>query len=482
MPTGAHSGAVGTDLPVAIVVFAVLLWLGLIIARKESARDAYPALRNVIVASVLLHLLCAPLQIFVVHHFYGGVADFTRYDHQGSVLADHWRAGHFTTSGAGLGNFVNDGSVSVYGGLVMTLVGPNQLAAFFVAAWLSFVGAVFFYRAFSVTFPRVDRRFYAWLIFLFPSILFWTADVGKESAMMFALGLTAYGMALVLARINRGYIYALIGGTIGLVVRPNELVLLVGGFAIAMVVRALVRSGQLTQVRRGGPIRMIGAFIFVVAAVVIVGITARHLIHPLTNGKGGLGSALTKLSQNQNGTGAGFGSSGVPYSPNPLYYPRDVYTVLFDPLWFNARSVTQIIASIENTLIIAVFIYSLRRLRYLFRVCAQRPYVLVALIYCLGFFYAFAALGNLGLITRERTLVLPLLFAVFAIPVARRGERPYPWQVRRAKHKKTRLGPGPDERVPSDPVVHAMATVQWESQFAEGARADWSSTGWGTEI
>ena len=134
------------------------------------------------------------------------------------------------------------------------------------------MGTVFFYKAFSVTFPGVDRRVYAWLIFLFPSILFWTAAVGKESAMLFALGLTAYGMAMVLARINRGYLYVLIGGAIGLVVRPNELVLLVGGFAIAMVVRALARGGQTRQVRRG-PLRMIGAFVFVVGAVAIVGMS-----------------------------------------------------------------------------------------------------------------------------------------------------------------------------------------------------------------
>ncbi len=472
---------VGTDLPAAIVVFAVLLWLGMIIARRVSARDSYRLLRNVIVASVILHLLCAPAQIFVVHHFYHGVADFNLYDKQGSILADNWRSGHFTFANSNVRGFINAGSVSDYGGIIMTLVGPNQLAAFFVAAWLAFVGTVFFYKGFALTFPGVDRRLYAWLIFLFPSILFWTADVGKESAMLFGLGLTAYGMAMVLARIRRGYLYVLIGGAIGLVIRPNELVLLVGGFAIAMVARALVGGRQLPQVRRRGPLGMLGAFIFVVAAIVIVGITARHLIHPLTNAKGGLSSALTKINQNNGGVVSQSGTGAIPYSPNPLYYPRDIYSILFDPFWFNARSITQIIASIENTLIFAVIVYSRNRLRCLFRVCAQRPYVLMALIYCLGFFYAFAALGNLGLLTRERTLVLPLLFVVLAIPVARPGERLYPWQVRRAKHKKTRLGPGPDERPPTEPVVHGMTTVQWESQFSDGAQADWSSTGWSAE-
>jgi hypothetical protein len=482
--SGRSALQVGTDLPVAILVAAVLVWLGMIIARRVSERDPWPALRTVMIVSVFLHLVCAPLQIFVVHHFYGGVADWLRYDHQGALMADNLRHGHFTFSGTTIGQkFINDGSVSFYGGIVMTLIGPNQLGAFFVSAWLAFVGTVFFYRAFAVTFPGVDRRFYAKLIFLFPSILFWTADVGKEAVMLFALGLTAYGMAQIFVGIRRGYLYALIGGALGIIIRPNELAILVGGFAIAMVVRSLygVQTPGDPPRRRGG-LRTIGSFVFVGAAVALVAYEASHLLHPLTtNGHGGITGALSNLSKGNTGTGAGFGSSNIPYSPNPLTYPRDVYTVLFDPFWFNAGSVTQIIESVENTLIFGVLIYSMARLRYLFRVCAQRPYVLMALIYSLLFIYAFAALGNLGLITRERTLLLPLLFVVLAFPVARAGERPYPWQVRRAKHKKTRLGPGPDERVPTDPVVHTMATVQWESRFADGSQAEWSRSDWGAD-
>ena len=108
--------------------------------------------------------------------------------------------------------------------------------------------------------------------------------------------------------------------------------------------------------------------------------------------------------------GAGFGSSTVTYSSNPLYYLRDVYTVLFDPPPFLAHSVTQLAAAAENILILVVIVLSFRQLRCLFRVSLQRPYVFVCLIYSLVFMYAFAALGNLGLITRERTLLLPFLF------------------------------------------------------------------------
>jgi hypothetical protein len=481
----AKSQRVGTDLLAALLVAVVLFWLGRSIAISVSEHDPFPALRTVMIVSVALHLASAPLQVFVVDHFYGGVADWLRYDHLGALMADNVRHGHFTLAGTGIGqHFINDGSVSFYGGVIMTLIGPNQLGAFFVSAWIAFVGTVFFYKAFTVTFPGVDRRFYAKLIFLFPSILFWTADVGKESVMLFALGLTAYGMAQIFVGINRGYLYALIGGAIGIIIRPNELALMVGGFAIAMVVRSMygVQTPGDPPRRRGG-IRAVGSFIFVAVAVVLVAYEAKHLIHPLTTGKnGGITGALSNLSKGNTGTGAGFGSSNIPYSSNPLTYPRDVYTVLFDPFWFNAGSVTQIIQSVENTLIFGVLVYSFGRLRYLFRVCVQRPYILMCLVYTGLFLYAFAALGNLGLITRERTLVLPFLFALLAFPVARSGERPFPWQIPRAKHKKTRLGPGPDERVPTDPVVHSSGTVQWESRFGEAAQGDWSTTGWGTDL
>ncbi len=107
-----------------------------------------------------------------------------------------------------------------------------------------------------------------------------------------------------------------------------------------------------------------------------------------------------------------------------MWYPRDVYTVLFDPLPFSAHSITQLFAAAENTLILLVVLSSLPRLRFLPRVCMQRPYVFMALIYSVIFVFAFAALGNLGLITRERTLLLPFLFIVLAFPVAIRERLP----------------------------------------------------------
>ena len=472
--------SVGTDIPVALIVAALLAWFGVLIAKKVARSDGSEALKKVMVASVLLHLVCAPFQIFVVDHFYGGIADWLRYDHQGAVLSGMWRDGHFTLAGSGIHGIIGSGSVSIAGGVVMTLVGPNQLAAFFVCSWLAYVGCVLFYLAFRVTFPRVDRRWYAVLIFLFPSLLFWTADVSKEAFMLLGLGLTAYGVALVMVGQRAGYLYALAGGAFSLFIRPNEIVILAVGFALAMVVRAVASSARRSLRRSRNVFTMAAAFVFVAAVVVLTTFEAVHFLHSITGS--GVGNSLNKLSSNNQGTGVGFGSSSVPYSSNPLWYPRDAYTVLFDPLPFSARSVTQLFAAGENTLILLVILWSLRRLRYLPRLCLQKPYVFMSVFYCAIFVFTFAALGNLGLIVRERTLLLPFLFVVLAFPVARGDEDPYPWQTRtRRDHNASpwyAISQRDSVEIVDSTVVAASTVAKWTAEEPPHAEAEWSVAQW----
>lgn len=479
---GAGVQMVGTNLPIALFVAALLAWLGVLVAKKVARHDSYAKLEKVVIASALLHLVSAPLQIFVVDHFYGGVADWLRYDHQGALLADMWRSGHFALAGSGVTGIIGSGSVSIAGGVVMTLVGPNHLAAFFVCSWLSFIGCVFFYLAFRVTFPRADRHWYALLIFLFPSLLFWTADVSKEAFMLLGLGLAAYGIALVMVGRRTGYLYLLLGGALSLFIRPDEIVILIVGFALAMVIRSATGNTFGGFRRPRHVFTMAAAFIFVAAVVVISIYEASHFLHTLTSS--GLGNSLNKLATNNQGSGAGFGSSSVAYSSNPVWYPRDAYTVLFDPLPFSAHSVTQLVAAGENTLILLLILSSLPRLRFLPRLCLQRPYVFMALFYSAVFVFAFAALGNLGLITRERTLLLPFLFVILAFPVARSGAERYPWQRRRPFAELARAGSaaGRDDTVEAI-VVPSSTVAQWT--VAERPQSDlpgWSAARWDAEL
>ncbi len=433
--------SVGSN-PIAVVfVVIAALFAGRRVASHVARVENDPKLANLLTFSLVLHLLCAPAQIYIVDHVYKGVADFNRYVFEGTRLADNLRSGTFSLVGTGIAtkHLDGDGFTSIISGSVLTVLGPNKLAEFLFFAFTSFLGAVFFYRAFSITFPNSNRRRYAYLVFFLPSLLFWTADASKEAMMTFGLGLAALGVARVLARVKRGYILIVIGAAIGSAVRPHEVALLIVGFAIAM----LFRGRDLNKAYRG--IRKVVTFVFVVG---IVGLSA-YVTQKFLGHTNSLSSLLNNIHQNNNsGTGSGFGSSNFNYSSSPLDYPKDIYAMLFDPLPISAHGLSQYLAAGENGLLILVILFSLRQIRTIPRAVLRRPYVLACSIYSLAFLYVFAALGNLGLIERERTLLLPFLLVPLCIPLSPAGQPPrYPWEsgYRRARgrHEQTHAGKTP---------------------------------------
>jgi hypothetical protein len=226
----------------------------------------------------------------------------------------------------------------------------------------------------------------------------------------------------------------------GVAIRPNELALVIGGFAVAMLVRGRAKGQNL------GGLRDLFTAVVLVAALIALGILTVKFLHTSSHSISGV---LHKIGTNNSGQGAGFGSSNVPYSIDPLLYPRDVYTVLFDPLPITARSATQFVAAMENTIIVVLILTSLRRLRVTWPAARARPYVMLCLVYSLAFLYVFAALGNLGLIERERTLLFPFLLVLLAIPISPKGEPPeFPWEQPRQKRRNRRRGPIPDPALP----------------------------------
>jgi len=405
-----------------IIVGLVLFAISRPIIHRVALAEGKPWLIRIMMISLILHLLAAPTQVYFVDHFYNGVADFVRYENKGAFLAPGFRHLNFSIASANLGGIVNNGSVSIAAGIVFAIIGINQIAGFMVFSWLAFLGTILFFRAFSLTFDGADQRRYAYLLFLFPSLIFWTADISKEAIMMLSLGVTCYGAAKVLARKRGGFLLVLLGVAIGVMVRPNVLLVAMGGFTIAMM------FGQSAVQRNasGAGRRVLRATFF----GALLGLSIYLTLHYLHSS--GKSFSLEQTAKNNNGPGAGFGSSGVPYSTSLATYPRDIYYVLFDPLPLNAHGTSQLIAALENSFIVAVILLSWRQLKMVPRAMFARGYVMMCVGYSLGFMYAIAALGNLGLITRERTLLFPFLLVPLCIPLSPKGQRPrYEWELRR---------------------------------------------------
>lgn len=416
------NGQLVSSQPVVALLIAIALFaLGLVVIRRVAEAERDPWLVKALTVCLLLHLICAPLQIWVVDHLYGGVADYLRYDSQGALLANGFRHLDFSLAPAHLGGIVSNGSVSIVTGVVMAILGVNQAGAFLVFSWLAFIGIIYFYRAFTLTFSKEGSHRYGYLVFFLPSLLFWTSDVSKEALMVFLLGLTSYGCARILAHRRGGYVLVLVASAGGAFIRPNQQLLALGAFTIAMIFRPASESIRFEPGRRSS------GLIFLAALVGLALFVTLHFL-PGTNGS----ISLTSIAHNNTGTGAGFGSSGVTYSANPVFFPKDVFVVLFDPLPFNAHSSGEWLEAAENFVLVAVVLASLRQLRILPRAALARPYLIMCLVFTASFAYAFAALGNLGLITREAAVVLPSFLVLLCTPRGPRHRPPrYVWELPR---------------------------------------------------
>jgi hypothetical protein len=410
---------------IAVALFA----FGVVIIRRTALAERDPWLAKALTVCLLLHLICAPLQIWVVDHLYAGVADYNRYDAQGALLSNGFRHLDFSLAPGHLQGIVSDGAVSIVTGVVFAIIGVNQVGAFLLFSWLAFIGIIYFYRAFTITFAGAGSHRYGILIFFLPTLLFWTSDVSKEAIMTFLLGLTAYGCARILTYRSGGYRLVVACSAAGLFIRPNEVLLVLGGFTLAMLVRP---AGP--NVRFEGPRRTVALIVLgsMVGAAIFVS------LHFLPGTHGSL--SLTQINTNNSGTGAGYGSSNVGYSASVLDFPKDAYVVLFDPLPANAHGGGQWLSAIENTVLLSVVLLSLRQLRMVPRVSLARTYVTLCVVFTGGFLYAFAALGNLGLITRERTVMMPFFLVLLCIPRGPRHRPPrYQWELsRRARIERRR--------------------------------------------
>jgi hypothetical protein len=402
-------------LGIAIVLFAI----GRVVIRRiTEAEGGDPWLAKALTICLLLHLIAAPLQIWVVDHLYGGIADYTRYDSQGAALSHGFRHFDFSLGGASQHGIVGNGAVSIVAGVVFAIVGVNQAGAFLVLSFLSFIGITHFYRAFTLTFSGAGNRKYGYLIFFLPTLLFWTSDMSKEAIMTFLLGLTAYGCARILAHRGRGYLLIIACSVGGAFIRPNETLLALGAFTIAMLFRPVSPTVRFQGPRRTVALVLLGT---------MVGLAIFVTLHFLPGS-----NSLSEINQNNTGKGSGLTSSGISYSTSPLYFPKDVFVVLFDPLPFNAHGSGERFEALENTLVLWVLLTSLWSLRILPRVAFARPYIMMCVIFTGTFCYSFASLGDLGLISREAVVTVPFFLAVLCIPRGPRHRPPrYVWELRR---------------------------------------------------
>ena len=145
----------------------------------------------------------------VTFEVYGGRADAGGYHGSGKRLAAaFWNGTWDQVLREEVPELVGTEFIRVVTGVVYIVTGPTKLGGFVVFGWLGFWGSSARTGRSGSRSPRAIIAGTRSCSFFLPSLLYWPSSIGKESWMLFTLGIVAYGAALVFTYRPHGYLVA----------------------------------------------------------------------------------------------------------------------------------------------------------------------------------------------------------------------------------------------------------------------------------
>jgi hypothetical protein len=399
----------------ALWVAPALIAISVPILLRFARGEPNPRIGRLLVMALVLKLAASIPRYYMVAYLYG-YGDSYGYANTAIELRQDFLIGDFSLAPLGVDSRIGTQFVEIITGIVYTVIGPSFIGGFLFFSWISFWGLFFFYRAFRVGIPDGDTTRYALLVFLLPSMLFWPSSIGKEAWMTLALGIATYGSVLLLAR-RRGASIYLVAGLAGiLAVRPHVAALVVAGLGFAYVLRG--RSEQ-----RGVPLGRVRTVLGLVAIGTVTFFVIRRVAAFFELEEFNLDTAAQTIeyAEGQSAQGGSeFSGGGLSISNLPI----NLITVLFRPFPFEVHNIPALLAALEGTVLMLLFVLSWPRLRTIPGRLRKQPYVTFCLTYTLLFCLVFSAFQNFGILARERVMVYPFVLVLLALPFAKADRRP----------------------------------------------------------
>ncbi len=276
-------------------------------------------------------------------------------------------------------------------------LGFSYITMMLIFSWTGYVGFVFAYLFFreNITINvKVFKKYDLLKLLLFlPNMHFWTASLGKGSLIFMGLMIFIYAL-----RFPQKRIFALlIGGFFVYMIRPHVMLFLLVGVMVGILTgRSKIGFGV--------------KFLVLVVSVVFLYVAQNAI----------LGVANLESSENVVADFDQFASdqsqrlvttdSGVDMSNYPL--PFKFFTFWFRPLFVDSPGVLGFFSSIENLIYLLLFakICNRRFLRFIVRA----PYLVKTslIIFVLSSFALTFVMSNLGIIMRQKSMVMYFGFFV----------------------------------------------------------------------
>ncbi len=393
----------------AYLIFGVLMVTSFILFKLVARSD--PEGDRLFV--FLLVSFALKMVAFEFRWIVGLFADAFPYHLAGRMIADQLATGQLPA----LETFHGTGFVRLLAGLAIFVTGATFRGISILWAWIGLVGMLFFYKAFSTAFPIGNRRLYMPLILFYPTMLLWTSSLGKDSLMVLFLGMSTYGAARLRQRIDLiGFWWLLLGLGGMIMLRPHMALIFAIGLGAYALIRP-VRAGILTPV-----IWFLGLVLFLGVTVGAVRISSRLAGVELSqeSASGVVERTRMRTARRERG-----GSAFEVVSPRtPGGAAIAIPTVLFRPFPTEAHTTFARISSLEGMGLLALMLYRWRNVGRAIVEAARNSFLLLIVVYTMLFILAFSgAIGNFGILARQRAQVLPFVFMLIAYEPRRTGTK-----------------------------------------------------------
>ena len=299
-------------------------------------------------------------------------------------------------------------------------IGFNYDMLMFTFAWFGYLGFVYAYLFFREKIPIKIKVFkkidFLTLVLFFPNMHFWTSSLGKGSAIF--LGLMMFMYAIVSPR--KRLFLLILGSAIIFYIRPHVFMFVAVGAVLGfMSGKEKISFANKLLIY----VAMIGSLVLLQDK--ILGVmnlqNSDNLIEDFQ-------AASEKNAEDLSKAG-----SGVDMSTYPL--PLKLFTFWFRPLFVDAPNLLGLITSVENLIYLLLFLKIIRKdfIKFI-----KKSPALVKMSFVIFFTASLAmtfVMSNLGIIMRQKTMVMYFIFFVIYYYLA---EKKYKKLIRLRALKKKR--------------------------------------------
>ena len=279
----------------------------------------------------------------------------------------------------------------------INVLGFNYEMMMVLFSWFGYLGFLYSYLFFRENIPIKIKVFknidFLVLTLFLPNMHFWTASLGKGSIIFFGLMMFVYSMKSPKTR----WFTLLLSSFLVYFIRPHVFLFI----AVGVVLGYMTGKEKISFGRK-----------FIIYVLMVGGlILAQDQILGMAglNNSEDLVEDFESFSTTRSGELADSGS-GVNMASYPL--PLKLFTFWFRPLFFDAPGVLGLIVSVENLIYLLLFIKILRK--DFIKFIKNSP-ILVKMSLTVFFLSSLAltfVMSNLGIIMRQKSMVMYFLFFV----------------------------------------------------------------------